>query len=452
MHNIIKQMTKKELNIFTILSKNSKCYIVGGAIRDYFLKIKCNDFDLCTNLHPFKVKSLFKQHNISAKILYTSFKGKQTLTGICLVDGIEIATFRGDTYGGNGQTDVDITFVDTIEEDLSRRDFTMNAMALTINGRLIDPFNGIKDIKNKEIKFVGNPTIRIKEDPNRILRLFRFSCALNFTINLHAIKAVQFNNKIVQIIKKERIRLEILKVMKCKNASKFFYLLNISNCMKFVFPEFINCFGHPHGDYHTENVLEHNMYVGDAISTKFPLLKLAGYLHDIGKPISYNKLEKSFHNHQNIGAGIVEKRLKNLKFSSIEISYIKNLVLIHMDGTKNMSNKARRKLQVKLHKKNISWRDYVRLRIADRTGNKSRKKFTINEIKQYIRLFTTKEEIPFNVNNLQLKGGEIINIFNLTPGKLIGEIQRYLFKLVINNEILNTKQELINSVNTYLTR
>jgi len=438
---------KEQFIMQTLLNAGFEAYIVGGAVRDIILNRTPNDFDIATNALPSEIINLFVGKDFKINYVGTSF-------GVVMIDDIEVATYRSDVYHGNGHKDVDIEFVSTLKEDLARRDFTINAMAMDINGVIFDPFNGYEDltstnmtyIKAPYIRFVGDAKKRIDEDPNRILRAIRLCTILDGSIitetafaMFDAIKEGKF-----EIIAPERIRIEILKTMAgTKKASRFWNLLKLFKITDIIFPELNAGYNHEHGKYHDEDIWEHNMIAGDYISTKYPLLKLAAYFHDIGKPFAYDKENKSFHDHQKIGADIIRKRLTALKFSNDEIRYIVNLVLIHMDGTRGMRKKARRKLKNKLHRYGLDWKDYIRLRVADRTANLSRSNFTIEDIKAYIKIFTEKEEIPFSVNALALKGGEIIKIFNIPPSPTIGKIQRHIYQKVVEGTLDNDKENLI---------
>ena len=173
------------------------------------------------------------------------------------------------------------------------------------------------------------------------------------------------------------------------------------------------------------------MIAGNNVSKRFPLIRLAAFLHDVGKPRSYDPDGRSFYQHHTFSADIIREWMTALKFSNDEIKYVVNLALVHMDGTRGMTAKARRKLKNKLGRYELEWRDYVRLRIADRAGNTSRKRFTISQVRDYIEIFTIIEEIPVTVQHLNLKGGELIEIFNLTPGPLVSKVQGELLEHIL---------------------
>jgi len=434
----------------TLLASGFPTFLVGGAVRDLVLGKNPKDWDIATKATPKQIESLFRGM-YRVEHVGASF-------GVMLVGGIEVATFRGDRYFGGGDKDVEITYVETIEEDLARRDFTMNAMAIDFNGELIDPFGGYNDLIEKNgnfplVKFVGDADKRIAEDPNRIFRALRFAATLPALLDVNTILAITRNANKVKMVARERIRKELMTTMeKTCHTSYFWEEMRTTGILDIIFPEFSKCYGHDHGNYHDEDVWTHSMVAGNRVSTRFPLIKLAAYLHDVGKPRSYDPVERSFHQHQTHSADIVREWMTEMKFSNEEIRFVVNLVLIHMDGTKDMTGKARRKLKNKLSRYNLHWRDYVRLRIADRHANFSRNPFTISEIKKYIDHFTFVEYVPITVNNLALKGGEIIERFNLTPGPIVSTLQNKLLEVVLDEgEEMNTVENLEILIKQFLT-
>lgn len=439
--DVLNNIPDKERSLWTHLNNAGyESYLVGGAVRDILMGNTPSDYDFATIARPKEIINLFSGLGYAVKLIGESF-------GVVLVDGVEIATFRGDCYHGKGDKDVTITYLDSIEEDLSRRDFTINAMAMDINGNLLDPFYGNNDILNKIVRFVGDPDIRIKEDPNRIFRAFRFCARFDFILQFDSGVAIERNSCLVDMVACERIRLEIMKTMQTvKSASIFWELMRETGILDYVIPELADGYKHDHGNHHDEDIWTHNMAAGDNIECDKPLLKLAGYLHDVGKPASYDDKFGTFYEHQHFGADIARKRLSELKFSNDEIRYIVNIILVHMDGTRGMSNKARRRLKNKLNAYGLCWEDYVFMRIADRVANFSRPNFTSLQIQEYVDMFTIDEEVPFSVNDLVISGGEFIEVFNLESGPLVGKIQREVMKKVIDTDLDNEYTAIINFV------
>lgn len=437
---------KKETPIINkLINSGHECYIVGGYVRDYLSNKKCSDIDLVTNAKPEQIIDIFNKHKVD-------LVGKSY--GIVIVDGIEIGTYRSDSNSIIGSKNCEVKYSDTLVEDLKRRDFTINSLALDpTNGAIFCADTGIDDLDNKVVKFIGNPLKRIYEDPDRMIRGCRMIALIDGKFDPDTLNAIKDNAHLMVHIKPERIRLEILKAMKIKKASKFFKALYYSNLLQYIFPEMVHCYRHPHGKYHSEDVFKHLMIAGDHISTRYPVVKLAGYLHDIGKPKSYDN--ESFINHENIGRDLVVKYLNKLRFSNDEVNYISGLVELHMNSLKNATPKAYRKISNKLYNKGISYKDFIRLKVADRAGNLSKKNFTLKEISdkldKFSKCFTL--DSAFSIHDLKLSGGKIIEEFNLQPSREIGIIQKELLKYVIENGFeYNTKENLSNIIKIYLNK
>jgi tRNA nucleotidyltransferase/poly(A) polymerase len=258
-------------------------------------------------------------------------------------------------------------------------------------------------------------------------------------------------------VTKERIRLEIMKALDTKKCSIFFESLHNIDALKYIFPQLDKCWDHPHGDFHKEDVFAHSMLCGDNIHPKFKLLKLTGYLHDIGKPAAAKIDEKSnklyFRGHDKAGYEILIDNLNSLKFSIQEIEYISNLVNLHMMfiSTPNkiiLRPKTVRKILKRLSDVNISYKDFVRLISSDRKANLKRSPWTISEFKDIIRKF--KNEInPSQVKNfleLDLNGHDIMNLLGISPGPEVGRIIKFLEEKVIDDPKLNSKDVLIDII------
>jgi len=429
-----------------LCDNNCDTYIVGGGIRDMLLGNNPDDYDVVTKATPEQVISLFQDDCVVKKV------GKSF--GVILVDGFEVATFREDIYKDEKCS---VRFAETIHEDLSRRDLTINAMAYCeLTGELIDNHGGKKDLEERIIRFVGNPDDRILEDPIRILRACRFLAKIDGVFAPSTFEALKkhseylFNYKIAP----ERIRIEILKAMKIQKASRFFEALHSIGALKYIFPLMDDCWKHPHGNHHTEDVFEHCMMAGDSIWTKDPILKLTGYLHDVGKPSSYCDERLTFINHEKIGSEILHFHLKELTFGTLEIRRICGLIRSHMNSIKEMTPKAIRRLLKKFDDRGVEIVDFMRLRMADRKANIARTNFTLTEWKiMYNKLINgIEEELPFNAHSLVYTGGDIIKDFELKPGKIIGDIQDHLLEQVLENgSEFNDKNILKELTNSYIS-
>jgi len=319
---------------FTLRSHGFSVWIVGGAVRDFLLGEPSNDIDLATNATPDKIITIFSNERID-------HVGKSF--GVVIVNGVEVATYRKDYYPNEiwGHKNCQVKYAKRIKEDLSRRDLTINAMAMDpLTDEIYDPFNGRKDLKNKVIRFVGSTRDRIMEDPNRILRACRFCAKIGGEFSSITLSDLKFYKHYLVKVAKERIATEIMKAMKIRKASPFFINLREINCLEHVFPSLESSWEFDGGDHHRENVGEHNMMCGDAILEKFPLLKLAGYLHDCSKDKAHHINEgKNYVGHDQISAEDAFSELMENKFPKKDSEYIFNIIRYHMSdpfGIKNV--------------------------------------------------------------------------------------------------------------------
>ncbi len=420
-------------------------FIVGGAVRDLLLGEEPKDYDIVTNAKIDQICLLFENEKID--LVGANFQ-------VAMINGIEVATYREDIY--NNYELIYTVVAKTIEDDLGRRDFTINSMAVCpVSGDIIDNCNGRTDLKNKVIKFTGDAKQRINEDPCRILRACRFLAKINGEFDENTFKSLITYSDNISFVAVERRRLEILKAMEYKNSSLFFTALARINGLKYLFHTLDQMYIYdlPGGDYHKESVFEHCMIAGDSISTKYPLLKLAGYLHDIGKWVTPNSdwNNITFHGHEKDGSEIVEKELKSLKFSNEEIKYISNLILFHMRSLRDISPKAMRRLISKFQEYDIDYRDFLRLKIADRKANLSKPNFTFSDIRRMINLFKIEYNNPiksaFSVNDLAIDGNDVMKILNISPCKTVGNVLKQLLEMVLDCPELNTKEKLTETVN-----
>lgn len=424
-----------------IINAGFECYYVGGFVRDSIMGIKSEDIDLATNAKPHELAIIFADDKID--FVGETFK-------VLIVNGVEVATYRKDHYFGGSDKNCKIEYAETIEEDLARRDLTINALAQCVKtGNIIDPFGGAEDISNKIVRFVGNPYDRINEDPNRMIRVARFVAKIDGEIEEQTLDAIRNSHHLFEKIAKERISKEIIKAMKIKKASAFFVALHKMGLLQYIFPTLNRCFFHDGGPHHEEDLFTHMMVAGDYISTRCYILKLAGYLHDIGKVKAYSPVERSFHAHEVFGERIVQKELKELKFSNDDINKIKAYVKFHMRNNYG-KEKSVRKLIRELGENGLNYRSHTRLKCADRAANLAKRNFSFSEIKnileKYEELFTGNADSVFSIRDLAVNGYDIINTFNLKPGKIVGDILQFTLEAVYDNSVKNVKEDIVDYV------
>ena len=435
------------LIIDTLLNNNFDVYLVGGFTRDYLSGRKIKDVDVVTSAKPDDILNIFK--NLKTNLVGKSF-------GVVIVNGIEVATLRKDTYFGLSDKNVKIEYGTSVEEDSKRRDLTINQIYFCLrSGKIIDYVNGQDDLLMKIIRFNGEAQHRIWEDPNRIIRACRFLAKIDGTFSLLTLKNLKSCSDYVVHVKPERIRLEIIKAMSIKKASIFFRALHEIDVLKHIFPSLDKAYLHPGGPYHIEDVFDHCMMAGDHAHTKNPIIKLTAYLHDIGKPISCRMNPHTdkiwFEGHDRDGCAASKVELENLKFSFEEINLISNLIGLHMRiSNVRLQPKAIRRTLKMLNDVGISYQSLLRIAICDKMGNlKSSKFYKMKNIYNLAKDF--KEQVnrkdPVNqFTDLKVNGNDIMEATGLKPGKEIGELLKYLLECVLDDPELNDKDQLIQLV------
>lgn len=433
-------MNIEKVIVDRLLNSGFEVFLVGGAVRDQLLNLKPKDVDFATNAKPEQIIKLFPDKNINT--VGKSFK-------VVFVEGVQIATYRKDeqrTFFNAKHCEP--VYADTIQEDLCRRDLTMNAMAVNVaTDEFIDIHGGEKDLRNGIIKLVGDPIRRLQEDPNRIVRACRFLAKFEGTFDKQTFVALSecaiFVKRYVEV---ERIQQEILKAMELRTPSIFFSALHTIGALKYIFPAMADCFDHIGGEHHKETIGEHLMLTGDIISPKFPILRLAGFMHDIGKPKSFLKeSDGSFKAHEAYGAEMAKKYLTDLKFPSAVINEVHGLINSHMRICRGLTPKGIRRLRKHLSDDCVDPRSFLRLKLADRSGNILRSKTEIQPVRELIinAGIRCTEQPVLTLKDLAMSGGDLIKEFNLQPGPIVGKIHKALLEFIIEEgEEYNTYQIL----------
>jgi len=441
-----------------IFEKNGfKAYLVGGAVRDMFMNKEASDWDVATDATPEQVISAFK------KVIPTGI-AHGTVTVHFMGEEIEVTTFRIEQGYSDGRHPDKVSYASDIEEDLSRRDFTMNAIAVSLkDGSIVDPFNGKADIKNKVIRSVGNPLERFNEDGLRPIRAIRFASQLGFEIETNTLQAIS-NEKVLQktsTISIERFRDELVKLLKSPKPSVGLKLLEDTNIMKLFLPELLegrNCIQNDVRGYHVFDVLDHNFYSCDGAPVHKVNVRLAALLHDIGKPASkvvrvtdegeiYN-----FFSHEKYSETIARKLLTKLRFSNNEINNVCHLIENHMfHYEESWSDAAIRRFVVRVKPENIE--DLIDLRLADMYG-KYNMPIQIKESNACDLLIQLQDRIKkiqeensaFTLKSLAVSGKDLMEI-GIPSGKLIGKILDSLLETVLDDPKQNSKDVLLNIAN-----
>ncbi|ASW41976.1 CCA tRNA nucleotidyltransferase [Clostridium isatidis] len=427
---------------------NFDAFIVGGCLRDLLLNINPKDYDITTSAKPEDTISLF------SKTIPTGIK-HGTVTVVINNNNYEVTTFRteGDYLDNRHPSRVD--FVTDIKDDLSRRDFTVNALAYNDKLGLIDYFNGIDDLNNKIIRCVGDADKRFKEDALRMLRAIRFSCQLEFEIERKTYRAIINNADLIKNISKERIRDELCKILISRAPSKGIKLLQKTGLLEFIIPELNLLVNYsPLSIKHNRDVFGHTLKVIDNIKNNNLILMLSALLHDVGK-LNTLTLEADgiyrFPKH-NIEGSIMSKRiLKDLKFDNYTVNSVSKLIEHHLVLKVNyMPTRYEIKKYLLEIGENLIYLLFE-LQKADIKALDNPAPFIkkVDYIRDTVSDILSNEE-PLYIKDLNINGEDLIKFFNIPRCKLIGDILNYLLDETLKNPNLNNKESLLNLSKTFL--
>ncbi len=425
--------------------KQFEIYIVGGAIRDLLMGREVYDWDFTTNATPEEILQIFPFG------FYDNAFGTVGIPSQTFKPH-EITTFRTDgTYSDNRRPDK-VSWGKNLEEDLQRRDFTINALAVSIQNSKIeihDFFNGQKDLENKIIRAVGNPSERFTEDALRMMRAIRIASQLGFDIEAQTFEAIKNNSNLITKIAGERIRDEFLKLLASKNPGHGIMLLKDCGLLTYILPELDKAFevGQKSPErHHVYDVGTHSVKALEFCKSPDPILRLACLLHDIGKPKTVKKLESgviTFYNHEVAGAKITKEIADRLRLSKKDRDRLWHLVRFHQfTVNENQTDSALRRFIRNVGKENLE--DMLILRTADRLGGGAKEtSWRLEEFKT--RLIEVQKQ-PFSVQDLKINGNDIMEALKIKPGPQIGELLTKLFKEVEDKKVENEREALLSSL------
>ena len=435
--------------------KNSgfKAYLVGGAVRDMLMNKTPSDFDVATDAKPKDVMHLFR------RVIPTGI-AHGTVTVHWQKREIEVTTFRAESIYSDGRRPDAVRFADTIEEDLSRRDFTMNAIASSLDdGSIIDPFGGQTDIKARTIRTVGRPEERFSEDGLRPVRAIRFAAQLNFSIDEETFAALSKTaiHAVTKKISAERFRDEFIKMLSTEKPSFALKLLEKSGILFLFIPEFFDCRGCIQRDmrgFHEFDVLDHLFYAADGAPKDKLNVRLASLFHDIGKPSSKTIEECGegavihFYNHEKYSEKIARTVLTRLKFPNALIDSVCHLIVNHMFHYESAwKDAAVRRFLVRVQPENVE--DLFDLRLADMYGmhnapvrlHDSPAAALLLEFKERLSR-AESEKSALSIRDLAVNGRALMAL-GVPHGKDIGRLLSELFNTVLDDPMQNTREHLL---------
>jgi tRNA nucleotidyltransferase (CCA-adding enzyme) len=453
---VSKVLNSIELNKF-------QAYVVGGSVRDVLSNNGqgVKDWDFTTDAEPEQIIKLFPESFYDNKFGTVGVTVEELVKQFGLEDYdlekdhlrpedvFEITTFRSEgSYSDFRRPDF-VTWGETIEEDLKRRDFTMNAMALRLikedKYELIDLFGGKQDLENKLIKAVGDPSERFGEDALRMMRAVRMAAQLGFSIEPQTLDAINRNAHLITKIAWERIGDEILKLVSTQYAVDGMKLLLSTGLLHYVLPEMELTVGVVQAGHHTKDVWHHSIDAMGATPTKDPIVRLATLIHDSGKPIAFRQEQGkiTFYGHEVISGKIAKRIGQRLHLSNRDQERLYILTRYHMFAyDTDMTDAAIRRFIRKVGLDNI--KDMMRLRMGDRVGGGSPEtSWRLKELNDRIEevLYT-----PMQIKDLKVSGNDIMEILGIGPGPKIGEILQKLFDEVMEDSSKNEREYLLNRI------
>ncbi len=478
----------------TLEKAGYQAYLVGGCVRDLLIGREPKDWDLTTNAKPEEIIELFEktvyENKFGTVMVFVPCETEITSPQPSPYKGegegknvpcetyyqIEVTPFRTEAKYSDFRHPDEVKFSDKLEDDLKRRDFTWNAMALDSKGQLIDLYKGQEDIKDKVVRTVGEPGDRFNEDALRMLRAVRFAVQLDFSISHETSESILKNSSLIKNISSERIRDEFEKIIMSKNPSTGILLLQKFNLLKYIIPELedgINC---EQGGEHIYDVYNHLLYALQHSADKnWPLeIRLSALFHDIGKPKSRRlaegadnfsgprvsspilgqarpdhekllsrsaKKKFTFYGHEVVSARMAKKIMERLKFPKKETELVEKLVRNHMffSDTELITLSAVRRIITKVGKENI-WA-LMNVRECDRVGMK--KKEAPYRLRKYFAMIEEALHDPVSVSQLKINGADLIKDANVKPGPRMGWILNALLEEVLDDPTKNTKGHLL---------
>ena len=447
-----KQIPETILEDLKTLSKAGfEAYLVGGCVRDLMLHKKPKDWDIATNATPEEIQELF------TKTVYENSFGTVAIVHEDCEDEtlkiVEITPYRLESQYSDKRHPDSVEFTKDIREDLKRRDFTVNAMAIDIvSHETIDPFSGQEDLKNGLIKAVGDPDERFKEDALRILRAVRLTTQLSarggpasgWKISPETEKSIKKHVDLLDVIAKERIKDEFVKIIMSEKPSVGIEKMRELGILKYVIPELEDGYGIEQGRSHKFDVWKHNLGSLDhAAKKEYPLeIRLSALLHDIGKPVSRRKDNEkniwTFYGHEVVGAKITAKVLSRLKFPKKTINLVTKFVRYHLffSDTEKITLSAVRRTIRNMGPDHI-W-DLMKVRFCDRIGM-GRPKESPYRLRKYESMIEEAMRSPLSVTMLNIDGNKIVEILGGKPGPKVGQILHILLEETIDNPEQNNK-------------
>lgn len=441
----------------TLQKADFEFFLVGGCVRDLILGRTPKDWDITTNATPDEIIGLFEKTvyentfgTVGVCIPRVTHETSDSVTHVTEYDIVEVTPYRIEAKYSDFRHPDEVKFSKNIEDDLKRRDFTINALAYNPDkGQIIDLYKGQEDIKDKVIRAVGKPKDRFQEDALRMIRAVRFSTQLNFAIDYDTMQAIVDNSELIKNISGERIRDEFVKIIDSENSAMGVGMMSKLGLLKYIIPELEEGIGCEQGGAHIFDVFEHCLQALEHASKKEfdTSICLSALFHDIGKPRTRRKgtkKEYTFYGHEVVGAKMAKVIMDRLKFPRKDTDLVFSMVRNHMffSDTEQITLSAVRRIVQKVGQEHI-W-DLMNIRECDRVGMK--KAEAPYRLRKYHAMIDEVLHDPISVGQLAIDGGYMIKDMGMKPGPRMGWILNALLEEVLDEPSKNTIEDLKNRV------
>lgn len=446
----VPQFVEKFMNAFR--ENGYEIYIVGGPVRDMILGRPVTDWDFASNATPEQTLELFdngKYENEFGTVLVPVHPEDSPDEENHV---FEVTPYRHEGSYSDSRHPDSVTWAETIEEDVQRRDFTINALAFD-GSEVLDIVGGQKDIEDKLVKAVGDPNKRFEEDALRMMRAIRFAAQLGFIIDHPTLEAIQKNAQSIRDISWERIQDEFLKILASPNPADGVLMLKSTGILPHIMPELQRCFGVEQkspGRHHIYDVGTHSIEALRHCPSEDPITRFAALIHDIGKPetrdIDAETGITTFYNHEIVGAQIAKNIAERFRLSKKNRNKLVTLVRYHMFSvSEDQTDKAVRRFIKRIGKENIE--DMMDLRTGDRVGS------GVPPTSWRTEAFKDKiievQKKPFEIRDLKIGGQDVMQELGIKPGPEIGRILSEIFELVADSQLQNDRETLLKKLNEY---
>jgi tRNA nucleotidyltransferase (CCA-adding enzyme) len=442
-HRILRQqIARPVLDICKELrNAGERAWVVGGCVRDTLRGQRVNDWDVATTALPEKVQKTF------GKVIPTGID-HGTVTVLWKGGAYEVTTLRGEGAYTDGRRPDNVVFVEDIDRDLARRDFTVNAIAYDpVDGHVVDPFNGLADMRAKRLRAVGKPSERFQEDGLRILRGARFVATLDFELEKDTEAAFRGALDTFRKVSPERVREEWLKAMKAQTPSRAFEIMRRTGILEVTYPELLEQVGCQQNQWHAYDVWDHTMRVLDE-SEGGAVERIAALLHDVAKPRTRAKSDKTgdwtFYHHEKVGADMADRWLRDYRFSNQERELVVGLIRHHLICySSEWTDAAVRRFMKRVGSDQVE--PLLRLGEADALGkgrNVEQELRALEELRGRIDK-AIEEGNALTTQDLAVGGNDVIPLLEGGAGPAVGEILRTLLDRVIEDPSLNTRDKLM---------